>query len=404
MSSWKDHARRVTPYVPGEQPRKKQMIKLNTNENPYPPSPKVAQALSAMDRDAFRRYPDPEASELVQALSETYQVPESCIFAGVGSDDVLATAFLTFFTEFEGEQAERKLLFPDITYSFYQVWADLYRIPYQTIPLNEAFRIPIDQWCKEAPGQMEGKHAEGKYAEGKYAEGKHVQAQGIAAGEPTGVGRPRGIVIANPNAPTGIAEPLSEMEKIIRANPDCVVIVDEAYVDFGGESVLPLIKQYDNLLVVQTFSKSRSMAGMRIGFAFGAKALIDSMKAVKYSINSYTLNLPSIQLGKATISDEAYFKECCEKIIRTREETAQVLQEEGFCVLPSRTNFLFAKPTGISAGRLYEKLREKNIFVRYFDAPRIRDYLRITIGTKEEMAVFLQTVKEIIRENRKEEE
>ena len=356
MTTWKDHVLRVTPYVPGEQPAGADIIKLNTNENPYPPAPAVQEVLRNLNADDLRRYPDPNATRLVNALSERYHVPADQIFTGVGSDDVLALSFLTFFSCVRGTgTVTHAVFFPDITYSFYKVWAALYGIAYNEVPLEEDFTLA---------GFTDG-----------------------TAG---------GIVISNPNAPTGIAAPFSVIEEIVRSNPQCVVIVDEAYIDFGGESALPLIDRYDNLLVVQTFSKSRSMAGMRIGYAFGSKDLIRALNDVKFSVNSYTLNLASILAGEAALKDVDYFNGCVDRIKATREDTRNKLDTLGFTTLPSATNFLFTRPPGGNAEELYNKLRDKEIYVRYFNAPRTKDYLRITIGTDGEMRRLLNTLKGLI--------
>ena len=346
MGDWKKNLRVVDPYVPGEQPKQENMIKLNTNENPYPPAPGVEKVLKSMETGDFRLYPKPDARELVDALAEEYGVPAEQVFVGVGSDDVLGMAFLTCFN------SEKPVLFPDITYSFYPVWADLFKIPYNRPALDENFCIKKEDYFAENGG----------------------------------------IVIANPNAPTSIAMPLADVEEIIAKNPDSVVIIDEAYVDFGGESALPLVKKYDNLLVVQTFSKSRSMAGMRIGFAIGSRALIDAMYAVRNSYNSYTMNMPSILCGVEAVKDRAYFDKTRIAIMETREDVAEKLAKLGFTVLPSSTNFLFVAHESVPAEELFMMLREKHIYVRYFKSPRINNYLRITIGTKEQMEVFLREV------------
>lgn len=343
MGDWKKNLRVVEPYVPGEQPKQEDMIKLNTNENPYPPAPGVERVLKSMKTDEFRLYPKPDARELVDALAEEYQVLPEQIFVGVGSDDVLGMAFLTCFN------GEKAILFPDITYSFYPVWADLFQIPYQRPALDEAFCIKKEDYLV-----------------------------------PNG-----GIVIANPNAPTSIAMPLADIEEIVAKNPDSVVIIDEAYVDFGGESALPLVKKYDNLLVVQTFSKSRSMAGMRIGFAIGCKELIAAMYAVRNSYNSYTMNMPSILCGVEAVKDRMYFEKTRNAIMDTREAVTKRLEELGFAVLPSAANFLFATHKSVPAEELFLMLREKHIYVRYFKQPRIQNHLRITIGTPEQMERFL---------------
>ena len=347
MGDWKKNLRVVEPYVPGEQPKQENMIKLNTNENPYPPAPGVEKVLKSMETGDFRLYPKPDARELVDALAEEYGVPANQVFVGVGSDDVLGMAFLTCFN------SEKPILFPDITYSFYPVWADLFKIPYNRPALDENFCIKKEDYFAENGG----------------------------------------IVIANPNAPTSIAMPLADIEEIVAKNPDSVVIIDEAYVDFGGESALPLVDKYDNLLVVQTFSKSRSMAGMRIGFAIGNKELIDAMYAVRNSYNSYTMNMPSILCGVEAVKDRAYFEKTTKAIMATREDVAEKLVKLGFKVLPSSANFLFAAHESVPAEELFMMLREKHIYVRYFKQPRIQNYLRITIGTPEQMEKFLAEVR-----------
>lgn len=349
--SWEDGVRKVVPYVPGEQPKQAGIIKLNTNENPYPPAPGVKKALDQMDHGEFRLYPDPESGVLVKALAAYYRVSEKQVFVGVGSDDVLAMAFLTFFN------TGKPILFPDITYSFYDVWADLFRMPYEQIPLDEAFRIRTEDYIGRECG---------------------------------------GVVIANPNAPTGAFLPLTEIEKIVAANRDVVVIVDEAYVDFGAESALPLLKKYDNLLVVQTFSKSRAMAGMRIGYAFGNEKLIGYLSDCRFSFNSYTMNRPALAAGAAALADEAYFKEICGRIIETRERIKKELRELGFSFMDSRTNFVFAAHEKVPAKEIFEMLKEKGVYVRYFAKPRIDNYLRITIGTDAEMDRLLSVLREYL--------
>lgn len=342
MSWWRDYVRGVEPYVPGEQPQGENIIKLNTNENPYPPAPGVEKALRAMDPAQFRKYPDPSANMLVEALSDYYHLPKENIFVGVGSDDVLGMAFLTFFN------SRKPVLFPDVTYSFYPVWAKLFGIPYETVALDENFNIKPEDYKRENGG----------------------------------------IVFPNPNAPTGILLPLDQVEEMVKANRDSVVIVDEAYIDFGGQSALPLTDRYDNLLVVQTFSKSRSMAGMRVGYALGQKELIQALHSVKYSYNSYTMNMPSIILGTEAVRDERYFKETTEKIIGTRERAKKRLSGLGFSCTDSQTNFLFITHPKAEAGKLFEALRKHQIYVRYFQAPRLDNYLRVTVGTDEEMEVL----------------
>lgn len=339
MKPWETNVRKVVPYVPGEQPDQQHMIKLNTNENPYPPAPGVMESLYAFDADRLRLYPDPEAKVLVNALAKRYRVKPEQVFVGVGSDDVLAMAFLTFFN------ADKPVLFPDITYSFYDVWADLLRIPYRKVPLDDQFRIRKEDYRM-----------------------------------PNG-----GIVFANPNAPTGELESLEDVEDILRHNQDVVVIVDEAYIDFGGKSALPLIEQYDNLLVVQTFSKSRSLAGMRIGYAFGSPELIGYLNDVKFSFNSYTMNQLTLAAGAAALEDEAYFRKTVHKIKATRERMKEAFRELGFVFGDSQSNFLFVTHPQAAARELFEALRQERIYVRYFAKPRIDHYLRITIGTDEQM-------------------
>lgn len=347
MKAWEKNVRTVVPYVPGEQPNLPEMIKLNTNENPYPPAPGVASALREMDAETLRLYPDPGACGLVAALAERYGLEEDQVFVGVGSDDVLAMAFMTFFN------SGRPILFPDITYSFYDVWADLFRIPYECQPLDENFNIVKENYKKYNGG----------------------------------------VVFPNPNAPTGIIQDIADIEYIIQQNQDVVVIVDEAYIDFGGESAVGLIGKYDNLLVVQTFSKSRSMAGMRIGFAMGNKNLIKYLNDVKYSFNSYTMDRTALILGVEAVKDEAYFQETTEKIIQTREWAKRELKKLGFHFADSCANFLFVTHEKYLARDLFEALKQKRIYVRYFNKPRIDNYLRITIGTEQEMQALVDFLK-----------
>lgn len=352
MRPWEMNIRRVVPYVPGDQPAGDKLIKLNTNENPYPPAPGVERALREMDADRLRKYPDPSSAELVTALAEYYGVGEDQVFVGVGSDDVIAMSFLTFFN------SQKKVLFPDITYSFYKVWADLYRIPYETPALDENMAIrPLDY--KRENG---------------------------------------GIIFPNPNAPTGLYMPLDQVEEIVKANQDVIVIVDEAYIDFAGPSARELLPGYDNLLVVQTFSKSRSMAGMRIGFAIGNQRLIRALNDVKYSYNSYTMNLTSIVMGAESVRDEAYFKETTDKIIATRERAKTRLRELGFTFPDSRANFIFASHPCVPACKLFEALKEEQIYVRYFGGERLCDSLRISIGSDEEMDVLFAFLERYLKD------
>ena len=352
--SWENNVRKVVPYVAGEQPKSKNVIKLNTNECPYPPAPGVEAALNHFDYDVLRKYPDPDVADLRAVLAARYKVPAEQVFVGVGSDDVLAMAFLTFFN------SDKPILFPDITYSFYDVWADLYRIPYECQVLDEKFEIKKEDYFKENGG----------------------------------------IVIANPNAPTGVAASVSMIEEIIKENQDVVVIVDEAYVDFGGESCVPLVEKYDNLLVVQTFSKSRSMAGMRIGFAIGSKKLIGFLNDAKFSFNSYTMNATSIIAGVASVEDEAYFQKITGKVIATREWTKKELTRLGFTFTDSKTNFIFAAHKSIPAQEIFDVLRENQIFVRHWNKERISNYLRISIGTDEEMKQVIEFLEKYIEERK----
>lgn len=350
--SWEENVRKVLPYIPGEQPQEKDIIKLNTNENPYPPAPGVERLLAGFDTDLLRLYPDPNSTKLTETLASYYGVKPSQIFVGVGSDDVLAMAFLTFF------HGGKPILFPDITYSFYDVWANLYGIPYIQCSLDKDFRITAADYLK-----------------------------------PNG-----GIIFPNPNAPTGVLESLSLIEEILSANRESVVIVDEAYIDFGGTSCLPLLAKYDNLLVVQTFSKSRSMAGLRIGFAIGSEKLIGYLQDAKFSFNSYTMNRTTQLLGVEAVSDDAYFKETAAKVIATRERVKRELKKLGFTFPDSYANFIFAAHKDCPGERLFKELRERKIYVRYWNKPRIDDYLRITIGTEEQMDILLSALREILSE------
>ena len=343
--------RKVVPYVPGEQPQNPNVIKLNTNENPYSPAPGVARVLKSMDADLLRLYPDPTNGCLVKALAGYYGLSEDQIFVGIGSDDVLSMSFLTFFN------SGKPILFPDVTYSFYDVWADLYRIPYVTCALDEQMAIKKEDYFKENGG----------------------------------------IVIPNPNAPTGVYEPLETFEEILQKNQDVVVIVDEAYVDFAdGPSARTLIEKYPNLLVVQTFSKSRSMAGMRIGYAMGNAELIKALNDVKYSFNSYTMSRVALLCGVEAVNDRSYFEEHVEMICRTREKTKKALTKLGFSFPDSQSNFIFATHKSMPAKEIFTALKARNIFVRYFSKPGIDNYLRITIGTDEQMAALEAALKEIL--------
>ncbi len=353
--SLEKNIRKVTPYVPGEQPGRA-VVKLNTNENPYPPSPGVGQALASLDADQFRLYPDPEGTALKRALADRYQVDASRIFLGVGSDDVLSMCFQTFF------RSGKPILFPDITYSFYPVWAGLYGIPYECPKLDENFRLVKEDYEPDVCGRENG-----------------------------------GIIFPNPNAPTGLFADLSMIEEILRHNPNVLVIIDEAYIDFGGESALSLLETYDNLIVVQTFSKSRSMAGMRIGYAISSPELIACMNDVRYAVNSYTMSRAAIACGVAAVEDDAYFHETIDKIIKTREGAKQELESLGFTCLDSAANFLFVTHPDHDAKTLFEALKTEGIYVRYWDSPRIDQYLRITIGTNEEMQTLYDALRSVLK-------
>ncbi|MGN0352780.1 MAG: histidinol-phosphate transaminase [Roseburia sp.] len=352
MKNWETYVRKVVPYVPGEQPKRKDIIKLNTNENPYPPAPGVLKAYEAFEMDQLRKYPDPAAEKLVDAIADFYGLKKEQVFVGVGSDDVLAMIFLTFFN------SKTPILFPDITYSFYDVWADMLRIPYEVQPLDEKFQIRKEDYYKENGG----------------------------------------IIFPNPNAPTGVLMELSEIEDIIAHNPDSIVVVDEAYIDFGGTSALPLIDKYENLLIVQTFSKSRSMAGIRIGYAMGCEKLIKYINDVKYSFNSYTMNQLTIELGAAAIADKEYFEDTTKKVIATREKTKVKLKELGFSFEDSMSNFIFAKHETVPAEEIFAALKEAGIYVRHFTAERIKNYLRISIGTEEEMEALISFLKTYLKQ------
>ncbi len=356
MAKWEENVRKVVPYTPGEQPKKDKMIKLNTNENPYPPAPAVEQVIRNFPVDRLRLYPDPGIGKLVKAIADFYEVKESEVFVGIGSDDVLAMLFLTFFN------SKKPIIFPDITYSFYDVWADMLHVPYKTIALDESFCInPEDYSCENG-----------------------------------------GVIFPNPNAPTGELLSLDTVECIIRANPDVIVIVDEAYIDFGGESALPLIHKYDNLIVTQTFSKSRSLAGSRIGYAFGNEKLIKYLNDVKYSFNSYTIDSLTIEIGAAAVADKEYFEETTKKIIATREWTKKGLSRLGFTFGDSKSNFIFATHPKLDVVKLFEELKAADIYVRHFNKPdRVVPYLRISIGTQEEMETFVRFLEEYVTKNQK---
>ena len=349
MENWESYVRKGVPYVPGEQPQEERMIRLNTNENPYPPAPGVQRALAGFNPDPLRLCPEPSSKVLVDAIASYYGLCSDQVFVGVGSDDVLAMVFLTFFN------SGKPVFFPDITYSFYDVWADLFKIPYERPMLDGSFNIKPEDYMRTNGG----------------------------------------IVFPNPNAPTGVYLELDNVRKILDANRDVIVIVDEAYVDFAGRSALELLDEYENLIVVRTFSKSRSMAGLRIGYAIGGEELIKALNDVKYSYNSYTMNMAAIELGTAVLADKDYFNETVAKIVNTRENAKVRLRELGFTFPDSKTNFIFARPSKITAKELFEELKKRNIYVRYFTGDRVKDHLRITIGTDEEMERFYEAVREI---------
>ena len=348
---WKKNLRDIEPYVPGEQSKDRDIVKINANENPYPPSPKAVEALKNFDTDKLRFYPQANATALKQAIAEYYKVKTENVFVGNGSDDVLALAFQSFFN------SDKPIAYPDITYSFYPVWCRLLGIEYVNFPLDENFRINVDDYKAENGG----------------------------------------VVIPNPNAPTSIGEGREFVKKLMEYNQDSVVIIDEAYCDFGGVSSVPLISKYENLLVTGTFSKSRSLAGMRIGFAIGSKTLIDTLEAVKNSYNSYTVDALSIAMGIEAMKDVEYFNETISKIIATRTRVTEELRLLGFEVLDSQTNFIMATHKDYDMKEMFEYLKENKIFIRYFNQPRINKYVRITIGTNEEMDKFLNGVKNFIR-------
>lgn len=346
---WSKLVHDLDPYVPGEQPKDQRYIKLNTNECPYPPSPNALAAIHAAADDRLRLYPDPNADELKDAIANYYGVTRANVFAGNGSDEVLAHVFCGLLKH------DAPLSFPDISYSFYPVYANLYQIEAWQIPLRDDFSLNLNDFS----------------------------------------GKNGGIIFPNPNAPTSMAVGLDAIEALLQANAESVVVVDEAYVDFGAQTAIPLTAKYPNLLVVQTFSKSRSLAGLRVGFAVGHPHLIEALERVKNSFNSYPLGRMAIAGAAAAMRDKEYFTETCQQIITTRETTVQKLTELGFSVLPSAANFVFARPPAGNAEALYLALKQRGVLVRYFNKPRINEYLRITIGTDDEMQTFLQILAEL---------
>ncbi|MES0884204.1 histidinol-phosphate transaminase [Roseibium sp. SCP14] len=351
---WSPIVERLVPYTPGEQPRDQIFVKLNTNENPYGPSPSALDAIRAATDDGLRLYPDPEASDLRSAIGAELLLGSDNIFIGNGSDDVLAHAFNAFFT------GKAPVLFADVTYSFYKTYCQLYGIEHRTVPLNDAFEYNIQDYAA-----------------------------------PCG-----GVVIANPNAPTGIAMSLDSLEQILRQNSDVVVLVDEAYVDFGAESAITLVPRYNNLLVVQTFSKSRSLAGMRVGFAAGQQHLIEALRRIKDSFNSYPISRLSLAGALAAWNDRDWFETTRDKVIADRERVAEALKIQSFRVLPSATNFVFVSHSHMPARDLLAGLRSRGILVRHFNQPRINDWLRISIGSSQECDKLLGTVDEILSKSR----
>lgn len=347
---WSSVIKEIKPYVPGEQPKDREFIKLNTNENPYPPSPKAITAIKQAATESLRLYPDPNCDELKCTIAQYYSLKEEQVFIGNGSDELLAFAFLAFFNP------DSPILFPDITYSFYKVYAGLFQLDYRLIPLDETFSLDTQLLCKKNGG----------------------------------------IIIPNPNAPTGKYLSLESIKFILKNNLDVIVIVDEAYIDFGGESAVGLIKDYPNLLIIQTFSKSRSLAGLRVGFALGHVDLIEGLNRVKNSINSYTLDRIALAGATEAIRDQEYFQETRLRIINTRERVSMKLEELGFQITPSKANFIFITHPNYPANTLFDNLREKGVLVRYFNQSRIDNYLRVTIGSDEEMDQFLAIVRGIL--------
>ncbi len=335
-------------YTPGEQPRNMRYIKLNTNESPYPPAPSVVAAMTGEQVELLRLYSDPTAKELKEKLAGLYGVKPENVFVSNGSDEVLNFAFMAF--------GGRGVVFPEISYGFYEVYADLYQLNSEKIPLEPDFSLDYQKYC----------------------------------------GKNKMVVIANPNAPTGRSIPVWQIEEILKTNPESLVLIDEAYVDFGGQSALSLVEKYDNLLVTRTFSKSRCLAGGRLGYAFASAEIIADLEKIKYSTNPYNINRLTLLLGAATVDAEPYYREKCAEIMETRAWTAKQLESLGFEVLPSDTNFLFAKTARVDGGALYETLKARGILVRHFTNPKICQYNRITIGTKQQMETLINTLKEVL--------
>ncbi|AGF57134.1 histidinol-phosphate transaminase [Clostridium saccharoperbutylacetonicum] len=347
---WNDKVKEIEPYVPGEQPKDKKYIKLNTNENPYPPADNVIEAMKNAVNDDLKLYPDPTCSELIEEIAKYYSLNKDEVFIGNGSDEILAFSFMTFFSK------EKQILFPDISYTFYKVYAELFNLDYKLVKLDDNYNIPLEEL--------------------KFSNG--------------------GIIIPNPNAPTGKYIDIEQLRVLIETNKDSVVIIDEAYIDFGGESMVKFIKEYDNLLVIQTLSKSRSLAGLRVGFALGHRDLIEGLNRIKNSINSYTIDRVALAGAKVAIKEQEYFKEITKKIINTRERTVKDLEALGFLILESKANFVFVQHNKVSGKYLYETLKDNGILVRYFNKDRIDNFLRITIGTDFEMNALIEKLKLIL--------
>jgi histidinol-phosphate aminotransferase len=344
---WSATVKKIKPYTPGEQPKDRRYIKLNTNENPYPPSPGVIEAIKLAANDTLRLYPDPSCEELRATIAQYCNLRKEQIFAGNGSDELLAFSFPAFF-----EPAGKPVIFAEVTYSFYPVYAVLFNTNYQLIPVDDEFNVPVEGYFQENGG----------------------------------------IIIANPNAPTGIGIPLDSIEAILDKNEDSVVIIDEAYIDFGGQSALPLIDDYPNLLVIRTLSKSHSLAGLRVGYAAGNEGLIEGITRIKDSVNSYTLDRLALVGAREAIADDAYFQSTRSKIIKTRKRVSVALAGMGFQVIPSQANFIFISSERCPAGDLFRQLRGKGILVRYFDKPKIDNFIRVTVGTDPEMDCFLEAI------------
>lgn len=351
---WRENLIKITPYVAGEQSKSKNLIKLNANENAYAPSPEAKKVLENFDIDKLKKYPDAMGEPLKSVLADYYGLNKNQIFVGNGSDDVLAAAFRAFFN------SDKPIFYPDITYSFYPVWCELLKIPYQTKKLKADFTIDTKDYYPENGG----------------------------------------VVFPNPNAPTSLSMPLENVVDILEHNKDVIVIIDETYVDFGGESAINLISEYKNLVITRTFSKSRSLAGMRLGFAMSNEELISYMNAVKDSYNTYPLDTIAAAVGTASVKDEKYFRDTLDKIINTRTRIAKELNEIGFEVLDSKTNFLFVTHKSAKAVEIFEYLKKKDIFIRYFNSERIDNYLRITIGTDDEMDKMMTEIKNFLSESK----